>query len=126
MKWKRRDKCIALSNFSIYYTWKNIKQSHKNNKFKISAPTWNEEFELLDRSYSVSNIQDYFEYIIKNHETVTDNPSIRMYVNKIENRITFETMKLLGSTKSRITKDINGENLSHLEMTEVVLVVLLL
>ena len=103
-----------------------LKQSHKNNKFKISAPTWNEEFELLDRSYSVSNIQDYFEYIIKNHETVTDNPSIRMYVNKIENRITFETMKLLGSTKSKITKDINGENLSHLEMTEVVLVVLLL
>ena len=60
---KRSDKYVALSNLSIYYTWKNIKRSHKNNKFKISAPTWNEEFELPDKSYSVSNIQDFFEYI---------------------------------------------------------------
>ena len=92
------------------------KKSYKNNKFKISAPTWNEEFELPDGSYSVPNIQDYFEYIIEKHETVTDNPSIMIYVNKIGNRITFkikaeyylelltsETMKLLGSTKSKIT-----------------------
>ena len=60
---KRSDKYVALSNLSIYYTWKNIKRSHKNNKFKISAPTWNEEFQLPDKSYSVSNIQDFFEYI---------------------------------------------------------------
>ena len=60
---KRSDKYVALSNLSIYYTWKNIKRSHKNKKFKISAPTWNEEFELPDKSYSVSNIQDFFEYI---------------------------------------------------------------
>ena len=60
---KRSDKYVALSNLSIYYTWKNIKRSHKNNKFKISAPTWNEVFELPDKSYSVSNIQDFFEYI---------------------------------------------------------------
>ena len=60
---KRSDKYVALSNLSIYCTWKNIKRSHKNNKFKISAPTWNEEFELPDKSYSVSNIQDFFEYI---------------------------------------------------------------
>ena len=66
------------------------KNSYKNNKFKISAPTWNEEFELPDGSYCVSDIQDYFEYIIKKHETVTDNPSIMIYVNKIENRITFK------------------------------------
>ena len=46
-------------------TWKNIKKSYKNNKFKISAPTWNEEFELLDGSYSIPDIQDYFEYIFK-------------------------------------------------------------
>ena len=53
----------ALSNLSIYYKWKNIKSSYNNNKFKISATTWNDEFELLDGSYSVSNIEDYFEYI---------------------------------------------------------------
>ena len=58
-------KVIALSNLSIYYTWKNIKSSCNNNKFKISAPTWNDEFDLPDGSYSVSDIQDYFEYIEK-------------------------------------------------------------
>ena len=57
---RRKDKYVALSNLSIYYTWKNIKKSCNNNKFKISAPTWNEEFELPDKSYSVSVIQDYF------------------------------------------------------------------
>ena len=55
------EKVIALSNLSIYYTWKNIKSSYNNNKFKISAPTWNEEFTLPDGSYSVFDIQDYFE-----------------------------------------------------------------
>ena len=79
---KRSDKYIALSNLSIQYGWKNIKKSYKINKFKISAPKWNEEFELPVVSYSVSDIQDYFEYIIKKHETVTDNPSIRIYVNR--------------------------------------------
>ena len=91
---------------------KNMKLSYKNNKFEISAPTWNEEFELPHGSYSVSDIQDYFEYIIKNYETVTDNPSIMKYENKIENRVklktkteyylellTPEAMKLLGSKK---------------------------
>ena len=115
---KRKDKYIALSNFSIYYTWKNIKRSYKNNKFKISAPTWIKELELPDGSHSISNIQDYFEYILIKHGEKTINPSIRMYINKTENRITFkiksayylelltpETMKLLGNTKSKITKD---------------------
>ena len=109
---KRKDKYIALSNLSIYYTWKNIKKSYKNNKFKISAPTWTEEFELHDGSYFISDIQDYFEYILKTHGKKLVNPSIRIYINKIENRITLkittgyylelltpETMKLLGSTK---------------------------
>ena len=64
---KRSDKYVALSNLSIYYTWKNIKNSYENNKFKISALTWNEEFELPDGSYSISDIQDYFEYILKKH-----------------------------------------------------------
>ena len=60
------EKVIALSNLSIYYTWKNIKSSY-NNKFKISVPTWNEEFKLPDGYHSVSDIQDYFEYIMKKH-----------------------------------------------------------
>ena len=62
---KRSVKYLALSNLCIYYTWKNIKKSYKNNKLKIPAQTWNEELELSNRSYSVSDIQDYFEYIFK-------------------------------------------------------------
>ena len=84
---KRSQEYVALSNLSFYYTWKNIEKSYKNNKFKISAQTWNEKFELPDGSYSVLDIQDYFEYILKKHEKVTENPSIRIYVDKIENRI---------------------------------------
>ena len=87
---RRGQKTVALSNLSIYYTWKNIKSSYNINKFKISAPTWSEEFELPDRSYSVSDIQNYFEYILKKHSESVDNPSIRIYINKIENRITFK------------------------------------
>ena len=87
---RRKDKYIALSNLSIYYTWKNIKKPYKNNKFKILAPTWNEEFELPDGSYSISYIQDYFEYILKKHGEKTANPSVRIYINLIENRITFK------------------------------------
>ena len=132
---RRGQKTIALSNLSIYYTWKNVKSSHNNNKFKIFAPTWSEEFNLPDGSYSVQDIQDYFEYILKNHSEGVDNPSIRIYVNRIEKRITFkikngyylelltpETMKLIGSIESKITKDKNGENVSHLEVVELVLV----
>ena len=63
---KRSDEYVALSNLCIYHAWKNIKMSYKNNKFKISAPTWHEEFELRDGSFSVSDVQDYFEYILKN------------------------------------------------------------
>ena len=81
---RRGEKIIALSNLSIYYTWKNIKSSYNNNKFKISAPTWNDKFELPDGSYSVSDIQDCFKYILKPHTENSDNPSV-----KIGNRITF-------------------------------------
>ena len=108
---------------------------YNNNKFKISAPTWNDQFELPEGSYSISDIQDYFEYILKKHGEDTDKPSVQIYVNKIENRVIFkikngyslelltsETMKLLGSTKNKITKDKNGENVPHLEITEVILV----
>ena len=87
---RRGQKTVALSNLSIYYTWKNIKSSYNNNKFKISVPTWNEKFELPDGSYSVSDIQDYFEYILKKQSENVDSPPIRIYVNKIENRITFK------------------------------------
>ena len=116
---KRKDKYVALSNLNIYHAWKNIKKSYKNNKFKISVPTWNEEFELPAGSYSIPDIQDYFEYIFKKHRGKTVNPSIEIYTNKIENRITFkiktgyylevltpETMKLLGSNKSKIKKNL--------------------
>ena len=82
-------KDIALSNLSIYYTWNNIKSSY-NNKFKMSAPTWNKEFTLPDESYLISDIRDYFEYILKKHGENTDKPSMQIYVNKIENRITFK------------------------------------
>ena len=113
---------MALANLSIYYTWKNIKSEYKNNKFKISAPTWNDTFDLANGSYSVSNIQDYFEYIIKKHETIADNPPVLIHANKIKNRIIFkiksgfklelltkETMQLLGSSKNITDQDKDGE-----------------
>ena len=85
---KRNGKYVAVSNLSIYYIWKNFEKSYKNNKFKI-ASALNEKFELPDWSYSVSDMQDYFEYIIKKYQKVTNNPPIRIYVNKIENGIIF-------------------------------------
>ena len=103
---------MALANLSIYHTWRNIKSEYNNNKFKILAPTWNDTFDLPDGSYSISDIQDYFKFIIKKQETLTENPQIQMYANKIKNRIVFkikngnklelltpEAMKLLGSTE---------------------------
>ena len=111
------------------------KSSYNNNKFKISALTWNDKFDLPDGSYFVSDIQDYFEYILKKHGEDIDKPSVQIYVNKTENRFTFkikngyslellilETMKLLGSTENKITQDKSGENVLHLEITKVVLV----
>ena len=111
---RRGQKTIALSNLSICYTWKNIKSSYNNNKFKISAPTWSEEFKLPDGSYSISDIQEYFEYNLKKCSENVDDPSIKIYVNRTENRITFkiksryylelltpETMKLLGSAEAK-------------------------
>ena len=122
---------MALANLSIYYTWKNIKSECNNDKFKISAPTWTDTFDLLDGFYSFSEIQDYFEFIIKGHETLNESLSIEIYPNKIENWIvlkiktgyklelwTPETMKLLGSTK----KNKNGTIIPKLEFVEVVLV----
>ena len=114
---KSPNKNIELANLSIYDTLKSIKSEYNNNKFKISAPTWNDEFNLPDGSYSVFDIQDYFEYIIKKHVTTADNPPVQVYVNEIKNRIvikikagyklellTKETMQLLGSSKKALIK----------------------
>ena len=87
---KNPNKNIALVDLSIYYTWKKIKSEYNNNKLKICAPTWNETFDLPDGSYTVDDIQDYFEFIIKKHETLTDNLPVQSYANKIKNRIVFK------------------------------------
>ena len=109
---KNPNENMALANLSIYYSWENIKSEYNNNKFKISAPTWDDTFDLPDGSYSMFDMQDYFKFIIKKHETL--NPPVQIYPNKIKNRIIFkiktgyklelltpETMRLLGSTKKR-------------------------
>ena len=120
---KDPNKNMVLTDLSIYYTWKNIKSAYNNNKFKISAPTWNDKFNLPDGSYSIADIQDQFEFIIKKHETLTEIPPMQIYPNKIKSRIVFkvkaeqklellspETMKLLGSTKKMLIK-IKMENM---------------
>ena len=102
-------KKMALANFSIYYTWKNIKSEYNNNEVIISASTWNDTFDLTDGSYSIADMQEYFEFVIKKHETLAENLPVQIYVNKIKNRIVFkikmgykfkllspETMELLG------------------------------
>ena len=128
---KNPNKNMALANISIYYTWKNIRSTYNNNKFKISVPTWNDTFDLPDGSYSIADIQDYFEFIIKKHETLTENPPVQIYPNKIKSRIVFkiktgyklelltsETMKL-GSTKKDADSDKNSENVPELDSVEV-------
>ena len=132
---KNPNKNMALASLSIYHTWKNVKSTYNNNRFKISAPTWNETFDLPDGLYNISEIQDYIEYIIKKHETIGENAPILIYPNTINNRIVFkiktgyklellskETMKLLRSTKDIIDSDKNSENVPRLENVEVVLV----
>ena len=130
---KDSNKNMVLANLSIYYTWKNIKSADNNHKSKISAPTWNDEFDLPDGSHSIADIQDYFEFIIRKHETLAENPPVQIYPNKIKNRIVFrvktryklellslETMKLLGSTKKDVDQDKDGEHIPKLESVEVV------
>ena len=114
---------MAIANLSIYYTWENIKSKYNNNKFKLCAPTWYDTFDLPDGSYSVPDIQDYFKFIIKKHEALTQNPPIQIYPKKIKDRIVFkintgyklelltpETKKLLGSIKKDVDADKNSEN----------------
>ena len=106
------DKHVTLQNLSIYYTRKNIRKQYKNNKPKKLAPTWNYEFELPGGSYSVSDIQDYTESIIKKNETLTAIPPINVYINRINDTLVFkikhgyklelqtpETVNLSGNTK---------------------------
>ena len=87
---KNSNKNIVLANLSIYYTWKNVKSDFNNNKFKISAPTWNDTFYVPDGSYSIAALQIYFEHIIKKHEIITDVSPVLIYVNEINNRIVFK------------------------------------
>ena len=132
---KNLNKNMALGNLSIYYNWKNVKSTYNNNKFKISAPTWNEIFDLPVGLYNISEIQGYIEYIIKKPEAIGKNVPILIYANTVKNRIVFkiksgyklellskETMILLGSTKDIIDSDKNSENVPRLENVEVVLV----
>ena len=80
LKLKNPNQNIGIVNLSIYELWTNIKSAYNNNKFKILVPTWNDEFHLPDGSYSISDIQDNFEYVIKNNETTTENPPVQIYV----------------------------------------------
>ena len=120
------NKNMASTNLSIYNIWKNIKSAYSNNKFKISAPTWNDKFDLPDGSYSLADIQDYFKFIIRKHKTLAENPPIQIYPNKIKKRIVFniktgyklellssETMNLLGSTKKRRLIKIKMEKMNQ-------------
>ena len=84
------NKYAALQHLSINYMWKNTRKKYKTNKLKIIAPTWNDEFELPDGSYSVSDIQHYIEYIIKEHETLTTIPPIHVYISRVNNRLVFK------------------------------------
>ena len=115
---------MALANLGIQLTWKNIKSEYNNNKFKISAPTWNDIFDLPD-------FQDHFESIIKKHETLTENLQVQMYPNKIKNRIVFkiktgyklelltpETMRLLESGEKDVDEGKDGENVSNQNLLE--------
>ena len=132
---KNPDQNIALANLSIYYTWKNVKSDYNNNKFKISAPKWNDTFDVPDGSYPIAALQNYFEYIIKKHETIAEVSPVLIYVNEINNRIVFkiksgyklellskETMRLLGSSSDTIDGDKNSELVPKLESVDLVLV----
>ena len=135
LNFKNPNKNIALANLSIYYTWKNVKSDYNNNKFKISAPKWNYTFDVPDGSYSIAALQNYFEYIIKKHETIAEVSPVLIYVNEINNRIVFkiksgyklellskETMRLLGSSTDTIDGDKNSELVPKLESVDLVLV----
>ena len=117
----------GFSQLIIYYNSQKIKSEYNNNKFKIPAPTWDDTFDLPDGSYSIVDIQDYFEFIIKKHEALTENPLVQIYPNKTKTRIVFKIktgykLELLTlETKKDGDKDKDGENVPKLESVEVVL-----
>ena len=126
---------MVLANLRFYYNWKNIKSEYNNNKFKISVPHWNDTFDLPAGSYSITDIQDYFEFSIKKHQSVIENLPVQVYPNKIKNRIVFkiktgyrlelltpETRRLLGSTRKGVDQDKGSENMPKLESVKVILV----
>ena len=127
---KDPSKNMTLANLKICYTWKNVKSAYNNNKFKISAPTWNDKFDLPDGSCSVSDIQDYLEFIIKKHETLTENSPVQIYLNKIINSAIFKTitgykLQILSPEKKKkkgVDQDIYGEDVPKLESVEAGLV----
>ena len=111
-----------------------LKSDYNNNKFKISAPTWNDKFDVPDGSYSIAALQNYFEYIIKKHETIAEVSPVLIYVNEINNRIVFkiksgynltvskETMRLFGRWSDTTDGDKNSELVPKLESVDLVLV----
>ena len=107
----------------IYYTWKNVKSEYNNNKFKIFVPAWNDTFDLLDGSYSISDIQDYFEFINKKHETLTEIPVVQFYRDKIKNRTVVSwNNEIVRKWGKNVDKDKGGENVPKLVSVEVALV----
>ena len=123
LDFKDLKKNMALANLSIYYTWKTIKSECNNNKVKISAPTWNDTFDLLDGSYSISDIQDYFEFIIKKHETLTEIPLVQLDWNKIKNRtVDAWNNEIVRKWGKNVDQDKGGGNVPKLESVEVALV----
>ena len=132
---RNSNKHVALQNLSIYYTLENIRKQYKNNRLKIIAPAWNDESELPDGSYSVSDILNYIKYIIKNYEKLTAISPVNVYANRINNILIFktkdgytlefqtpETMRLFGCKNKLIGKTINSEKVPSLEVVDVVLV----
>ena len=131
---KDPSKNMALANLSIYSIWKNIKSAYNSNNFKISPSTWNDKFDLPDGSYSTSDTQDYFRFIIKKNETLTENAPVQIYINKIKNRILlkkknriqirifiFRNNEIIKHNK-HVDQDKDGEDVSKLESFEIALV----
>ena len=125
----RRDKTVSLSNWSIYYTWKNTNEEYKNNKFKLSGPTWDENLALEDGSYTIEDIQDMFLWVVKKHEPTIKSSEESLILNRIVFKIktryklemlTNETMRLLGDGPI-VDTDKNAENVPRLKQVRFVL-----
>ena len=120
------NKHVVLQNLSIYQTRKKIRKQYKNNK--LNSSKWNDEFQLPDSSYSVSDVQDYIEYIIKKHEALTTNRPLHVSINRVNDRLVFkikdrcklelqtpETMKLSDDTQTKQKTKKNYQVLKQLK-----------